>query len=89
MLDHKTLAFVGSGIMAEAMIKGLLRQGFVVPEQIVASGPRLERGEKLTERYGVRVTTDNVEASWPATSLPGRWCFLSLPGPGWTPSRRR
>ena len=62
MLDHKTLAFVGSGIMAEAMIKGLLRQGFVVPEQIVASGPRLERGEELAERYGVRVTTDNVEA---------------------------
>jgi pyrroline-5-carboxylate reductase len=62
MLDHKTLAFIGSGIMAEAMIKGLLRQGLVTPEQIVASGPRTERGQYLFERYAVRTTTGNTEA---------------------------
>jgi len=63
MLDHNSLAFIGSGVMAEAMIKGLLRQDLVVPEQIVASGPRPERGQVLVERYGVGVTTDNVEAA--------------------------
>ena len=63
MLSHKTIAFIGSGIMAEAMIKGLLRQGLVAPEQIRASGPRPERGQELFDRYGVRATTDNVEAA--------------------------
>ena len=62
MLDHKTIAFIGSGIMAEAMIKGLLRQGLVTPDRIVASGPRPERGRALFERYAVRTTTDNAEA---------------------------
>ena len=63
MLDHKTIAFIGSGVMAEAMIKGLLRQGLVTPDQIIASGPRSERGQDLFDRYAVRTTTDNVEAA--------------------------
>ena len=62
-LNGKNLAFIGSGIMAEAMIKGLLRRGLVTPEQVVASGPRPERGQHLYERYAVRTTTDNVEAA--------------------------
>ncbi len=61
MLTGKIIAFVGSGIMAEAMIRGLLRQELVEPSQIIASGPRVERGQELVDRYGVRVTTDNVE----------------------------
>jgi pyrroline-5-carboxylate reductase len=63
MLNEKTIAFIGSGAMGEAMIKGLLRQGLVEPTQIVASGPRPERGQELFERYGVPTTTDNVEAA--------------------------
>jgi pyrroline-5-carboxylate reductase len=62
MLNHAQLAFVGSGVMAEAMIKGLLNQKLVAPERIVASGPRAERGRELEQRYGVRWTTSNVEA---------------------------
>jgi pyrroline-5-carboxylate reductase len=58
-----TISFVGSGVMAEAMIKGLLRQQLIVPEQIVASGPRPERGQELYDRYSVRTTTDNVVAA--------------------------
>ena len=61
-LNGKNIAFIGSGVMAEAMIKGLLRHGLVTPEQVVASGPRPERGRFLHERYAVRTTTDNVEA---------------------------
>ena len=63
MLEQKTIAFIGSGVMAEAMIKGLLRQGLVTPGQIVASGPRPERGQELFDRYDVHTTTDNVEAA--------------------------
>jgi pyrroline-5-carboxylate reductase len=63
MLEQKTIAFIGSGVMAEAMIKGLLRRGLVTPRQIVASGPRPERGQELYDRYDVHTTTDNVEAA--------------------------
>ncbi len=62
MLKGK-IAFIGSGVMAEAMIKGLLRQGLVQPDQIIASGPRPERGQELFDRYGVVTTTDNVRAA--------------------------
>ncbi len=56
------LAFVGSGVMAEAMIKAVLRKGLVTPEQVVASGPRPERGAELRERYQVLTETDNAAA---------------------------
>ncbi|MGQ9457764.1 MAG: pyrroline-5-carboxylate reductase [Anaerolineae bacterium] len=56
------LAFVGSGVMAEAMIKAILRKGLVTPDQIVASGPRPERGADLRERYGIVPETDNEAA---------------------------
>ena len=62
-LQGLRLAFVGSGTMAEAIIQALLRAGEVTPEQIVASGPRIERGEELQARYGARVTTSNVTAA--------------------------
>lgn len=63
MLNEASLAFIGSGTMAEAMIKALLARESVTPERIIASGPREERGAELRERYGVRTTTDNVEAA--------------------------
>ncbi|HNR97342.1 MAG TPA: pyrroline-5-carboxylate reductase [Anaerolineae bacterium] len=62
MLANHKLAFVGSGVMAEAMIKGILNRGLVAPEAIMASGPREERGADLRQRYGVASTTDNVAA---------------------------
>jgi pyrroline-5-carboxylate reductase len=62
MLNHNNIAFVGSGVMAEAMIKGLLRQGLVKAEQVIASGPRPQRGQELFDRYAVGTTTDNVKA---------------------------
>lgn len=63
MLGGKTLAFIGSGTMAEAMIRGLLERHLVEPSQVVASGPRLARGEELEERYGIGTTTLNPEAA--------------------------
>ena len=62
MLGDKRLAFIGSGAMAEAMIKGILTQKLVAPERIIASGPRTERGEQLAQRYGVLWTTANTQA---------------------------
>ncbi|MFZ5818363.1 MAG: pyrroline-5-carboxylate reductase [Chloroflexota bacterium] len=62
MLD-KTIAFIGPGAMAEAMIAGLLRQGLARPDHLTVSGPRIERGEELRGKYGVQATTDNAAAA--------------------------
>jgi pyrroline-5-carboxylate reductase len=61
-LDNRTIATVGSGVMAEAMIAGLLRGALVEPSQVVASHPRSERRDQLEREYGIRVVADNVEA---------------------------
>ncbi len=63
MLDNTFLAFIGSGTMAEAMIKGILNKGLTGPRRIIASGPRPERGRELEELYQVRGTINNKEAA--------------------------
>jgi pyrroline-5-carboxylate reductase len=60
---NKTIAFIGSGAMAEAIIGGLLRRKLAEPGHLLASGPRAERGEKLQQRYGVVPFTDNAVAA--------------------------
>jgi pyrroline-5-carboxylate reductase len=57
----KTIGFLGAGNMAEALIRGLLEAHELDPSLIGASGPRVERMEELSERYGIRATTDNRE----------------------------
>ncbi|MEO8572249.1 MAG: pyrroline-5-carboxylate reductase [Chloroflexota bacterium] len=61
-LSGTTIATVGSGVMAEAMIAGLLRGELVSPDQIVASHPRSERRDHLRSEYAIRVVADNLEA---------------------------
>jgi pyrroline-5-carboxylate reductase len=61
-LAGRTIATVGSGVMAEAIIAGLLRGRLVEPEQIVASHPRPDRREALTLRHGVRTVDTNAAA---------------------------
>jgi pyrroline-5-carboxylate reductase len=56
------IGFVGSGVMAEVMIGGLLARGVTPPDHIWASGPRAERAEELRGRHGIHATTDNLEA---------------------------
>lgn len=63
MFNDKNVAFIGSGIMGEAMIRGLLTQNIVKPEQIVAADPLPSRLDDLRERYGVHVTSSNSEAA--------------------------
>ena len=56
-----TLGFVGCGVMAEVMIAGILDEGLLKPEQIIASNRRASRGDELRVRHGIRTTTDNLE----------------------------
>ena len=60
---NKKITFIGPGVMAEAMIAGLIRQKLANPENILASGPREKRGENLHEKYGIHTTTDNTAAA--------------------------
>ena len=61
-LAKRTIATVGSGVMAEAIIAGVLRGRLVEPAQLVASHPRAERREQLATQYGIRVTASNTDA---------------------------
>jgi pyrroline-5-carboxylate reductase len=60
-MTTRTIAFLGAGNMAEALIRGLLKEGHFTAEQISASGPRQERMSELHEKYGIRTSTDNLE----------------------------
>jgi pyrroline-5-carboxylate reductase len=62
MLEKSKAAFIGSGVMAEAMIKGLLEKKLMDPARIVAADIRPERGPELKERYGISYAADNRAA---------------------------
>lgn len=59
-LGDKRIAFIGSGVMAEAMIKGLITQKLLTGDQLSAADPREDRGQELISRYGLRFSTDNA-----------------------------
>jgi pyrroline-5-carboxylate reductase len=61
-LRDATIATVGSGVMAEAMIAGLLRGEQLAPDQIIASHPRADRRSELMSTYSIRTVEDNVSA---------------------------
>jgi len=58
-----SVGIVGAGVMAEAMIAGLLADKAVKPNRLVASHPRRERRTALAERYGIRMVSRNREAA--------------------------
>jgi pyrroline-5-carboxylate reductase len=56
------VGIVGAGVMAEAMISGLLADRAVAPAQLVASHPRRERREALAQAHGISVVAGNADA---------------------------
>jgi pyrroline-5-carboxylate reductase len=65
-VEH-TIAFVGAGNMAGALIRGLVGTGTVPADRIIASDPDQGRLGSLEEELEIRVTNDNVEAVQEAT----------------------
>jgi pyrroline-5-carboxylate reductase len=63
MLEESQIAFIGSGKMGEAIIKGLLDQKLIQPEFIVASDPIAARRAHMETVYGVEITDDNAGAA--------------------------
>jgi len=69
MFTDITIGFIGSGNMAEAMIKGILRQELVPSENIFAADPRKERLDYLVDKYNIRTSTDNRKVAQTADLL--------------------
>jgi pyrroline-5-carboxylate reductase len=63
LINNRKIVFIGPGVMAEAMIAGLIRQEVAKKSQLIASGPREERGKELISRYGIEAMTDNAAAA--------------------------
>jgi pyrroline-5-carboxylate reductase len=56
------VGIIGAGVMAEAMIAGLLADRAVAPDRLLASHPRRERREALAERHGIQPVEANRDA---------------------------
>jgi pyrroline-5-carboxylate reductase len=56
------LAFIGGGVMGEAMVRCILSKGVTNSEDIVVSDIAPQRRKVLTEKYNVRVTDANPTA---------------------------
>ncbi|MDQ3635745.1 MAG: pyrroline-5-carboxylate reductase [Acidobacteriota bacterium] len=62
-LSNTKLAFIGCGVMAEAMIAGLLKKNLVDAKNISASHPRSNRRDELDKKYGINIFENNAEAA--------------------------
>lgn len=62
MFSDKKIAFIGPGMMAEAMIGGMVNKKVALPQQLLVSGPSQKRVDVLKETYGIIPFTDNVKA---------------------------
>ena len=55
------LGFIGTGVMANAMMKGIIEAGLYKPEEIIGADPFEAGRNKTREQNGVNVTADNLE----------------------------
>ncbi|HTG92932.1 MAG TPA: pyrroline-5-carboxylate reductase [Pyrinomonadaceae bacterium] len=81
VLTNTRLAFIGCGVMAEAIIAGLLRKQLVTPQQIVGSHPRNTRRDELQEKFRVQMFEDNsdaIKAVHPTSAHPDCMVILAV-----------
>lgn len=57
------LSVIGSGNMAEAIVRGVLAKGVFQADQIIASDPSPQRRELFEKQVGVKAVEDNLEAA--------------------------
>lgn len=68
-LSGVRVGFVGAGVMAEAMIAGILNRELLTPEQITVSHPREDRRAQLETTFGVNAVESNQGAAAEADLL--------------------
>ncbi len=63
MFNQRKIAFIGPGVMAEAMVTGVIRQKLADPQALIVAGPSQERLDQLQSQYGIMATKDNAAAA--------------------------
>jgi pyrroline-5-carboxylate reductase len=61
-LQGARLGIVGTGVMAEAMLAGLLQRQLIDASNVTCSHPREDRRRELAQKYSVASTPDNTAA---------------------------
>src|SRR5947209_8390755 len=61
-VDPRRVAVLGAGTIGEALISGLISNGWREPGEIVATGRREERVDELRKGLGVEATLSNADA---------------------------
>ena len=69
MFSDLSIAFLGGGVMGEAIANSLIHSLEVPPGQITIAEPLEDRRKVLAQRYGVHVTGSNAEAARDAAVL--------------------
>ena len=60
-MKFKKIGFIGCGKMAGAIIKGILKSGFISADRILASKSNKDNIKETSEKLGVKITLNNKE----------------------------
>ena len=60
-MNYNKIGFIGSGKMAGAIIKGLVKTGFMIAENILATQASSENIEQKSKELGIKIILDNKE----------------------------
>lgn len=60
-MNENTVAFIGAGNMARAVIAAMVKQGYPA-DNIIAANPGTAKLDALAADFGIQTTTDNVQA---------------------------
>ena len=63
------ISFIGGGLMAEALIRGILRNGIALPTDVCVGEPLEERRDYLAQQHSIQVTDNNTKAASDGTLL--------------------
>src|SRR5712692_10355261 len=63
MMAKDRIAFLGRGVMGEAMIRAVLDRHVVPPSHVIVTAPRRERRAELTKQFTIAALASNAEAA--------------------------
>jgi len=63
IMKFEKIGFIGCGKMAGAIIKGIIKSGFINPDKVLASKSNPDNLEETSKKLGVKVTLNNKETA--------------------------